>query len=143
LWGGILKKGQLQIQETAIVIFIVTVIIAIGLIVFYRYTVDDIKDDNARYVDEKAKGLIEVLPNLPELKVSEMGIEADWCIDEKKAFVFNNGFYDFGRKRIKIDEITLYDNLDGLVETRKFSSPVCLFDPIIEKKEMAKLVIEW
>ena len=138
-----MKKGQLQIQETAIVIFIVTVIIAISLIVFYRYTVDDIKDDNARYLDEKAKGLTEIISNLPELKVSEMGIEADWCIDEKKAFVFNNGFYDFGRKRIKINGIVLYDNLDNAVETRKFSAPVCLFDPVDEKKEMAKLVIEW
>ncbi len=141
--GGILKKGQLQIQETAVVIFIVTVIIAIGLIVFYRYTVNDIRADNAQYLDEKAKGLIEVLPNLPELKVSELGIEADWCIDKKKALVFDTGYYDFGRKRLKIDEITLYDSLDAGQNTRKFSSPVCLYDPVNERKTMAKLAVEW
>ncbi len=138
-----MKRGQLQIQETAIVIFIITVIIAIALIVFYRYTIDDIKDDNARYLDIKAKGLIEILPNLPELKVSELGIEADWCIDKKKALIFDNGFYDFGRKRLKIDEIVLYDELGVGQDTRKFSSPVCMYDPMNGRKTMAKLVVEW
>ena len=138
-----MKKGQLQIQETAVVIFIITVIIAIGLVVFYRYTVNDIKDDNARYLDIKAKGLIEILPNLPELKVSELGIEADWCIDKKKALVFDNDFYVYRRKRLKIDEITLYDELEVGQDTRKFSSPVCLYDPMNGRKTMAKLVVEW
>ena len=38
-----MKKAQLQMQETILVIFIITIIIALGLFAFYKYNLNSIE----------------------------------------------------------------------------------------------------
>ena len=96
------KKGQLQIQETILVIFIFTLIIGLSLVVFYKFNINSIKEDTLEYEEYKFKQLIDVIPNMPELKLSEIGIESEWCIDLLKAKAFSElqDNYDFGYKKI-------------------------------------------
>lgn len=137
------KKGQLQIQETILVLFIFTLIVGLSLIVFYRFNVNSIKEDTLAYEEYKFKQLIDVIPNLPELRLSEIGIESDWCIDLLKAKAFSDlqDNYDFGYTKIGIGDFILYDNSRESESVRKYSTPVCIYDD--DKYEMAKLEVEW
>ena len=102
--GDILKKGQIQIQETTMVIFIFTIIFGLGLILFYNFSLNSIEESDMRYQENKFKQLIDVIPNLPELRLSEMGIESEACIDLIKAQVFKEmqNEYNLGFKKIEI-----------------------------------------
>ena len=137
------KKGQLQIQETILVLFIFTLIVGLSLIVFYRFNVNDIREDTLEYEEYKFKQLIDVIPNLPELRFSEIGIESEWCIDLLKAKAFSDlqDNYDFGYRKIGIGDLILYDNFRESESVRKYSTPVCVYED--GEFEVAKLEVEW
>lgn len=141
-----MKKGQLQIQETMFVILVFIIIFMIGLIFFYRSSVASFEKDKLEYEEDKFKLLIDVIPNMPELRYSELTIYSDWCVDSLKAEAFSliSDKYDFGFKKITITgpkTIILYDKFKSSESVRKYSSPICLYDS--DKFSMAKLEVEW
>ena len=130
------------------VIFIFTVIIGLGLILFYRVSLNSIEDSDMEYRENKFKQLIDVIPNMPELKLSEMGIESEACVDLIKAQVFREfqDEYDLGFYKIEIfgsNSVVIYEKRKSTETVRKYNSPICVYDPTLDKFEMAKLEVEW
>jgi len=85
------KKGQLQIHETIMVIFILVVIILLGLILFYKFTASGIHDDYNQNKLLRFKAMMATLPEIGEIKCSIYGQE-DNCIDSYKIIVMNTLF---------------------------------------------------
>lgn len=142
------KRGQIGTQETILVIFVFFIILVTGMILFFRFSISSSEAEIEEYNEFKFKQLIDVIPNMPEVKYSRFGIENVWCIDLLKARAFSeiSDEYDFGYKRISIissDIIILYENPSNRGEIRKVNSPVCLYDSRIGRFGLAELVVEW
>lgn len=136
-------------QETIIVMFIFFIILMIVLVLFFQFNMKSARDEIEEYEEFKFKQLIDVIPNMPELRYSRSGgVEDVWCIDLLKARAFSeiSDRYDFGFKKIIIksgSEIILYDNPARRGEIRKVTSPVCLFDARNGKFYLAQLEVNW
>ena len=142
-----MKRGQLQLQESMFVVFIFFIILAIGLIVFYQFESRNIDKIQESYEEDKYYYLLSYLPSMPELQYSRFGFYEE-CIDLKKAKSFsdiseeNKECYRklFGRKRIILDELVLYNFFDDEeLEGRRISSPICVYDSgkyLVEKLEV-------
>jgi len=131
-----LKKGQLQIQESVFVLFIVFLIMMIGMIVFFQYESRSIQGIMEEAEEDSFFYMISFVPSMSELKCSRVSIE-DECIDLTKAKGFsmiNDSPYHkiFGNKKIVLnasEEIVLYDwNPHFYSGVRKISSPVSVHD---------------
>ncbi len=85
--GLLNTKGQLQIQETILTVFIFIVLIMFGLIFFYRVQSASIVDDFNDFQKEKASIDFITLGDLPEFSCSAGGIKGN-CIDAVKLLVF-------------------------------------------------------
>lgn len=140
------KKAQIGMQETILVIFIFLIILMIGMIFFFQFSMKSIENDIDQYNDFRFKQLIDVIPNMAELKYSKLGIEDVYCIDLLKARAFGElNDYDFGRKEIKLiagDETVLYSK-PGRGEVRKVTSPICIYDSRNGKFYIGELEIGW
>ena len=127
-----MKKGQLQLQESMFVVFIFLIILAIGLIVFYQFESRNIEKIQEGYEEDKFYYLLSYLRSMPELQYSKFGIYEE-CIDWKKANSFaevEDDYYKdlFGRKRIVLDDLVLYDFFEDGREGRRITSPICVYD---------------
>jgi len=143
-----MKKGQMQMNESIFVIFLVTFLILIGLVFFFKYTSADIKSEALEYEEFRFRQLISVVPNMPELKCSHLGI-SDECIDLFKAEAFADLEFEhrlFRNKEVVIkedsSEVVLYDDL-GCDDVRIVSTPISLYDPIFSRHSVAELIIRW
>ena len=108
----------------------------------------DINNDIEAYEEFRFKQLIDVVPNMPEIKYSRFGVEDVWCIDLLKARGFSqiSDRYDFGYKEILLhggEEIVLYRNQPVGGEKRIVTSPVCLYDSRVDKFYLAELEVGW
>jgi len=133
-----LKKGELTTLETILVIFIFIVLLVIGLIVFYRFNSLSIQREREEYENDKFELLIAVLPNMAELKCSNLNVEEE-CIDVSKIDGFASLSKDYfkGSLSISIDDIYLKKESWKIYESKpkKFNSfinvstPVALYYP--------------
>ncbi len=108
------KKGQLQIQETILAIFIFIVLIMFGLIFFYKVQSSSIKHDFDKFQRERLEMDFITLGDLPEFSCSKAGIKES-CIDSAKLIVFSElsakgelkqyYFERFGYKNITIYQV--------------------------------------
>jgi len=151
-----LKKAQLQIKESVLVIFVFTFLFLFGLILFYQYTAQNIEDSVNEYEEGKFRQLIAYIPSMAELKCSRFNVEEE-CIDvmKLKAFMEISDEYkdEFGNKNITIREVFLekesweiYNNLpvgysDG--DVLRISTPVSLYYPDKKEYGVGVLEIEW
>ncbi|MBS3172222.1 hypothetical protein J4438_01405 [Candidatus Woesearchaeota archaeon] len=141
------KKAQIGIQETILVIFVFFIVLMIGMIFFFQLNMKSIQNDIDQYNEFRFKQLIDIVPNMAELRYSKLGVEDVYCIDLLKARAFSeiSSEYDFGKKEIKLisgDEIVLYSKI-GRGEIRKVTSPVCVYDPRNGKFYLGELDIGW
>jgi len=149
-----LKKAQLQIKESILVLFVVMFILLFGMMLFFRYTSASIEKDMTDYKEAKFKQLISYIPSMAELKCSRFNVE-DECIDVMKmeAFAHLSDDYkaDFGDKKIIVKEVfpdekswEIYNNvpsdLDGL---SIISTPVSLYYADTGEYAVGVLVVEW
>lgn len=147
-----MRKGQLQIKESVLVIFVFTFLFIFGLILFYQYTAQNIEDSVNEYEEGKFRQLIAYIPSMAELKCSRFNVEEE-CIDVMKMEAFmeiSNEYRDeFGNKNITIREVFLekdsweiYSNIpfDRNGDVLKISTPVSLYYP--DKKEYGVGVLE-
>ncbi|HLC85837.1 MAG TPA: hypothetical protein VJG30_00930 [Candidatus Nanoarchaeia archaeon] len=89
-WGRSLgKKGQLQIQETILVVFVFVIIIILGMFFFINYQKSSIKNDFTEFQRTKARSNIITLGEMPELACSKGGIK-EACVDSLKLVAFKN-----------------------------------------------------
>ena len=115
------KRGQLQIQETILTIFIFIVLIMFGMIFFYRVQTSSIANDFREFEREKQSVDFITLGDLPEFSCSKMGIKEN-CIDVTKLIAFmslvgNNqtkGYYfeRFGYQNITIQQVYPEKNIN-------------------------------
>ncbi|MFH1376359.1 MAG: hypothetical protein ABIH25_01865 [Candidatus Woesearchaeota archaeon] len=147
-----MKKGQLQIQETGFVIFIVVVILLIGFVLFYQFQIRSIENLNEKYQEDKFEDMISFVPSMPELSYSVRG-DQKGSIDFYKARAFadvsDNEYYKnlFGYKKITLkvsaDTLVLYDNkLSSYTGIRKITSPVSVYNAWDEKYYVGVLEVE-
>lgn len=75
MFMGILKKGQLQIQETILVIFIFTIIIILGMTLFFRFQEISLKNDIRDFKLKQFGNKILTLPDTSEFVYTEAGVK--------------------------------------------------------------------
>ena len=86
---GILKKGELQTQETILAVFIFTIIIIIGMVVFFRFQENSLNANAAEFRLEQFGNKIVALAETPELVYTEAGIKKN-AVDTLKLIAFQN-----------------------------------------------------
>ena len=155
-----MKKAELQIQESILVLFVFFIILGISLTFFYQYQSSNINADRFRYEQTRYYESLANIPNMPELRCSSLTDEED-CIDTLKLLNLDQSKINLGKKQAKIillDQDTeilctkssyptcnaylLYDKTtsqDGLV----IKSPVSLFYPLTEEYKPAILELRW
>ena len=143
------SKGQIGINETILVMFVFFIILMLGIVLFFQFSINSSKNEIEEYQEFKFKQLISVVPTMNEIKYSKLGIDDEWCIDLLKARAFSSisDSYNFGRKKISIyssEDIVLYDKISSRATSiRVVNSPVCIYDPRTELFGLAELEVKW
>src|SRR3989344_6930980 len=83
------KKGQLEIQETILVVFIFVVLIIFGMVFFFRVQSASIADDFNKFQRERLAVDFVTLGDIAEFSCSRAGIIGN-CVDTLKLIVFND-----------------------------------------------------
>src|SRR3989338_2695942 len=106
------NRGQLQIQETILVIFIFIVLLMLGLVFFYRVQISSIKSEFNEFEREKLSVDFITLGELPEFSCSKLG-EKESCVDTGKLIVFmglngSSKYREYYFSRFGYKNITFY-----------------------------------
>ena len=104
-------------HETIIVIFIFLVILAAGMIFFYKFQLRSIQIDQENYQMQQFENVLLTIPCLPEVECSFYGVTED-CIDVSKLLAFqvvskkNKEYYkkQLGFKKIIIEQVYPFKN---------------------------------
>ncbi len=142
------KLGQLEINETILVIFVFTILVFIGMIFFNRYMQASIEKEKQDYERSKTLNLLEAITSMPELKCSSQGVERE-CLDSLNLLVFRKNGFGFRKVSIAVvypeqlnrpcssttypacNEFLLYDNKPSLIiGEERISSPVSIYYPL-------------
>ena len=162
-----IKKGQIQINETILVIFIFTVIIILGIVLFNRWTKASLENeflDNERI---RFSNMLSTVPELSELKCSSQGRPLN-CLDSLKLLAWGNPDLDyrkkFGFREIKVnviypegekalcksatypecDEFMIYSNKPGEIKEEEIiNTPISLYYPVTNEYKIGVLEIRW
>ena len=102
------KKSQVHVSETILVLFVVIVILMMGVVVYFKFSVEKNKDLAEELSEEQATIMLAKAVGLEELSCDGAG-----CIDTAKFLPFKRvlgeefDMYNriFGRKRITITEV--------------------------------------
>src|SRR3989344_4672410 len=101
-------KGELRINESIIVIFIITLLIIGGLLFYTRWYKSEFEKEKFEFERERFELLIVKIPNMAEFKCSSYGKEVE-CIDVSKLIAFSEINEDYSNvfwyKNITIFEI--------------------------------------
>ena len=101
-------KGQVQMNETMLVLFIIVLIIIVGMIVYYRFSIERLKGISEELSEQEASVLLASISRLKEI-----GCSNEECIDTSKLIPFyrisseNREFYRgiLGYKRIIVEQL--------------------------------------
>ena len=96
-----MKKAELQIQESILVLFVFFIILGISLTFFYQYQSSNINADRFRYEQTRYYESLANIPNMPELRCSSLTDEED-CIDTLKLLNLDQSKINLGKKQAKI-----------------------------------------
>ncbi|HLC56906.1 MAG TPA: hypothetical protein VJJ23_06725 [Candidatus Nanoarchaeia archaeon] len=165
--NNLLKRGQLQIQETMLVLIVFVVIFMIAFIFYYRFTTESIKNENVKFNDERFSLLTNNLPNMAEFKCTSNKQEED-CLDALKLVAFSqvSSEYkkEFGASKLTVkviypetnEEICQKGNIRdcGIFDlyeagsinadsVKKVSTPISIFYPNDNLYKIGVLEVEW
>ena len=84
-----MKKAQVHMGETVIVIFIFVVMLGLFLIYYTQFRSEGIKQEAKETKTEASTALLSVLASVPEIKCSEKAKE-EQCIDTVKVLALGN-----------------------------------------------------
>lgn len=159
------KKGQMQINETILVIFIFTVMMLIGFVLFNRWMSVSIEQEFLDNERSRFSNMLTTVAEMPEIKCSSQGKDFN-CVDSLKLLSANKGDYveRFGFREIKVnlvypevrerecstatypscDEFLVYSNRPSeFKEEEIIRTPVSLYYPITEEYKIGVLEIRW
>ncbi len=165
------KKGQIHITETLLVVFVMVIMIIIGVIIYFKFSLEESKSLEYELSERQATIMLAKVMTLDELACSD-----EDCIDTAKILPFKRALGEnfnrykkiFGRKKIVlkilypdgVDEecdITKYIQVDypnncgiwSIYEYNpenelgaKISSIVSLYFPELDKYYVGRLEIE-
>lgn len=153
------KKGIIQLQESILVMFFIMVIIALSLVVFYRFSLNSIHAYEDEYRDQQLLSLLITLPN--EFGYTYLG-DSKNAVDTSKLF---NEDLDYGFKKIIIQQtypvisdaiecnlqnypncntFIVYDRNSNIFENKLVESmPVSLYYPLENNYRAGKLIVEY
>jgi hypothetical protein len=162
-----MKKGQLEIGVTVMVLFVFFILLAITLIFYFQSMSGSFLEEKGEILGFRYSGLLSVVANMPEFKCSKNAIE-DECLDEIKLKAFRDlkdSDYDVGSLTINpilkqhynelfsginaiyvnkvypnTDEWELYGDKDK--EGRIYAMPISLYDPVEDKFSIGILRIK-
>lgn len=102
------SKGQVELSETIIVLFIAVIIIVFGMIFYFQYYIKHIGNVGEKFTEERYNVLLASVSSMPELKCSFLGNE-EQCIDVLKVLGFkeisNDYFNVLGYSNITIEQL--------------------------------------
>src|SRR3989338_5677999 len=87
------RKGQLQIQETILVLFIFIVILVLGMVFFYRFSLQGLEENKLDNERLKFNTMLSTVPEMAEITCSIYSQEVN-CIDVYKLLAFKNIYYN-------------------------------------------------
>ena len=135
------RKGQFQINETIIVLFLFSIIVLIGLFAFFRYTNNVIENDFREYETEKFETLFYTSVD-SSIKCSDRSV----CVDGIKLLFFEPKGYSLKLTQVYPDpkfdaqcteknypECDSYVLGSERVEARKLSTPILVYDPVRDR----------
>lgn len=152
-----MRKGEVQLQESILVTFFVIVIIALGLVVFYRFSLNSINNYEQEYREQQLLSSLITLPN--GFIYTNLGSSQN-AIDTSKLF-YNNLNYGFKTmiimqvypaisNEIKCD-LSNYPNCNTFIVYNKTSyklkntlvesMPISLYYPLDDNYKVGKLII--
>ncbi len=157
-----MKRAQIEIGETIVVIFILMILIVFGLVIYYQFQANSFQQTKQRFGGLKTVELAQVVSNLPELQCSNLKVAEVSCIDEIKARQFaqylstpgNKAFFYYrevlGTSKIEIQRvypppsptanmIVVYDDSKGLPNAEPTFIPINLYNPIQKTYSFALL----
>jgi len=103
-----MKKGQIEINETLMVLFVIVVIIIIGMFVYFRFSLANVEKLGSELSEEESTILLASASALQEIRCSE-----DECVDTSKFIPFmdhlkkDNEYYNklLGYKKIVFEQV--------------------------------------
>lgn len=99
----ILKKGQLEIGVTMMVLLVFFILLIVALVVYFQFSLDTIKENRQEVLDTKFSTLVNSITSLPEIKCSVRGAERE-CLDAKKLIAFGEVLKNNNYKEIYLDD---------------------------------------
>ena len=84
-----MKRGQLQIQETILVVFIFIIMIILGMVLFFRFQENSLKNEIREFMIADFGNRLLSLPDSSEFAYTESGIKKN-TIDTTKLIALNN-----------------------------------------------------
>lgn len=160
-----LRRAQIEIGETIVVIFILMILIVFGLVIYYQFQSSSLQQTKQRFGGLKTVELAQVISNMPELQCSNLKVAEVSCIDEVKARQFssylatpgNKAFFYYretlGTSKIEIQRIypvgllslpednliVTYDNSRGFKNAEPTFIPINLYNPLQKTYSFALL----
>ncbi|MBR9699306.1 hypothetical protein GOV09_02530 [Candidatus Woesearchaeota archaeon] len=156
------KKGQIQMMETIVVLFIFFIIVILGLVFYTRIAKSSLAEKLDQYEELSKIQVAQIASSLPELQCSQDNIVKSNCVDllkvEAATTVMSNNAADyfdlFAFSRITIyyiyprtgnwpDEWEIYnvqpDDWDSKLPSY---FPISLFDPFTQNYYFGVMVVE-
>lgn len=117
-------KGQIEMSETILVLFVISIILALLILVYYTYTIRGIETTGEELSEQEALVQLASITKYPELRCT-----SENCIDMLKAISFkqvslsNKDYYlrTFGKKRITVEQIYPEPKTQDECTTLKFN----------------------
>ena len=117
-------KGQIEINETILVTFIISIILVLLIFVYYKYTISSIESSGSKLSEQEALVQLSFITKYPELSCKNAN-----CIDMLKAVSFkqvynqNKDYYlrTFGKKRITVEQIYPQPKTEDECNSQKFN----------------------
>jgi len=144
-----MKKGVVQLQESILVIFFIMIIIVMGLVVFYKFSLNSLHSYENEYREQQLLSSLITIPNY--FGYTYFG-DSKNAIDTSKLKPYDRPYehLDYGFKTIMITQVypgegetfTIYDKKNiRLKNTLIESRPVSLYFPLEEVYRAGKLTI--
>ena len=159
---GILKKGQLQIQETILVVFIFIIIIVVGMTLFFRFQDNSLNQEITKFKLYSLENKMLSLPDSSEFVYTEDGIKKP-AVDIFKLVAFKNVENSFGYVNITVIKLypeknnkecnknkvndcgvwNVYNKIPKIVNSKiRQETPVSLYNPETKEYSIGVLSVE-
>ena len=112
-----MKKGSVQLHESILVTFFIIVIIALGLVVFYKFNLNSLHEYENEYREQQLSSFLITFPK--DFEYTYLG-ESKNAIDTTKLFYDN---LDYGFKTIEITQV--YPEVQEEVKCELNNYPNC------------------